>query len=45
MNPLIPGVKEGKSRFVGPPESAFHKFVAFAQKRTNTEIDFLKGAV
>jgi hypothetical protein len=44
MNRLISDVKEGKRRFVGPPEAAFHKLVAFAPKRTNTEIDFLKGA-
>jgi hypothetical protein len=44
-NPLIAGLKEGKPRFVGPPEAAFHKFVAFAPKRTDTELDFLKGAV
>src|ERR1700730_16744213 len=41
----IPGVKDDKPRFVGPPEAAFHKFVACAPKRTDTELDFLKGAL
>jgi hypothetical protein len=45
LNPLIPGVTEGIPRLVGPPEAAFHKFGVFVRKRTDTELDFPKGAV